>query len=68
MINNDKLTEAFNEYEKLKNIAEERDYKHGWIYYKLLEKFGAEIADKVYVPKKYSDLSPGDGWDGFEGD
>ena len=61
MINNDKLTEAFNEYEKLRKLAEERDYKEGWVYYKLLEKYGKEIAQEV-MPPLYDRNDPG--WDG----
>lgn len=52
MIDNDKLTEAFNEYEKLRKLAEDKDYKPGWVFYKLKEKYGQEIASKVY-PRSY---------------
>ena len=46
-INNDKLVDAYNEYEKLLNIAEEKDYKHGWIFFKLKDKFGEPVAIRV---------------------
>jgi len=52
MEDNDKLTRAFNEYEKLLlSFAEEHDYAHEWIFYKLKEKFGIEIAQKVMQDK-----------------
>jgi len=60
MIDNDKLTEAYNEFEKLRKVAEEKDYKFGWIFYRLKEKFGVDIAREV-MPRNRDDL---DEWDG----
>jgi DNA repair protein RadD len=36
---------------ELKKIKREKGYKRGWIYYKLVDKFGQELADK-YFPKR----------------
>ena len=44
MINNE-LIEAGNEYEKLLKIQEEQDFKKGWVFYRMKEKYGQEIAD-----------------------
>ena len=67
MINNDLLVKAANDYESLTRRQEELGYKHGWVYYKLKEKYGEEIANEVYE-KDYCDITSGDGWDGDEGD
>lgn len=63
MNDNDILARAANEYERLLKIAEEKNYKRGWVYYKLKEKFGARVASQIYEPD-YSIYSDGDGWDG----
>jgi hypothetical protein len=55
MTDNDKLTDAFNEYEKLLKIAEEKDYKKGWVYYQLKEKYGEEITNEVYGNNEVDD-------------
>lgn len=47
-MDDDKLTEAYNRYEELLDECEENDYPHGWIYYRLKEGFGEEIARMVY--------------------
>jgi DNA repair protein RadD len=36
---------------QLRDIAKRRNYKRGWIYYRLKEEFGQEVADK-YEPKR----------------
>ena len=56
MRNNDKEVDAHNEYERLLKVAEEKNYKCGWVYYQLKEKFGTEIAQEIMPPKySYSD-------------
>lgn len=37
--------------DELKKISKSRGYKRGWIYYKVKDKFGEEIADE-YFPKR----------------
>ena len=48
MTDNDILTDAYNDYEKLLKEAEEKDYKTGWVFYRLKEKYGEKIANEVY--------------------
>ena len=59
-MDNDKLIEAFNEFKKLRKLADEKGYKFGWIFYRLKEEFGQEIAQKI-MPRKRDDC---DAWDG----
>jgi len=37
---------------RMKAIQKERGYKKGWVYFKLVEKFGEETANK-YMPKRF---------------
>lgn len=48
MINDDLLTKAYNDFEKLRKEAEEKDYKPGWVFFKLRDKYGLEIANTVF--------------------
>ncbi|HUV82879.1 MAG TPA: hypothetical protein VMW53_07390 [archaeon] len=47
-MSSDILIDAIDEYEKLLEEAEEKGYEHGWIWHKLNEKYGEEIANQVY--------------------
>lgn len=55
MTKEDKLTEAYNEFEKLCKEADEKDYKPGWVFYRLKEKYGESIAIEV-MPKRVSNF------------
>jgi len=35
------------EYERLLKECKDRGYKSGWVYHKMLDKYGKEIADKI---------------------
>jgi len=47
MSDEDLLAEAYNEYEKLRKKAIDFDYKKGWVFYRLKDKYGADIALEV---------------------
>lgn len=48
MENSETMIKASNRLEELIDEQEKNDFKRGWIYYKLKEDFGEEIARKVY--------------------
>ena len=43
-ITEDLLTRASQFYEELLDEAREKDYKPGWVYHRLREEFGEEVA------------------------
>ena len=48
MENSEIMVRASNRLEELIDEQEQNDFPRGWIYYKLKEEFGEEIARKVY--------------------
>lgn len=48
MENSEIMAKASNRLEELIDEKEQNDFKRGWIYYKLKDEFGEEIARKVY--------------------
>lgn len=46
----DLKVDASNYYEQLLEEADEKSYKHGWVYHKLMEKYGVKIADEIWDP------------------
>ena len=39
--------EQSDEYERLLKVCKDKNYKSGWVYYRMVEKYGKEIADKI---------------------
>jgi hypothetical protein len=50
-------TKHFDAHAALEKEAEDNGYKHGWVWHRLNERFGKEIADALY--NGYAELNEG---------
>ena len=45
------LEQALKDYERLAGIAHKNNYKDGWVYYKIKEKYPKDVVNNIFPPR-----------------
>ena len=53
-----KMEAARRRAQELREIAQERNYREGWVFHRMVEEFGRQIADQVLSPASEKNITP----------